>query len=113
MTDFAENPAHPIKLRAVKSAQGVDVRLLINHPMETGRRKDPQGQVLPAHYIRTVMILRNAQPVCEMQWGTGIAKDPYLALVLTDANIGDDISVIWQDNLGKSGSAQTKVAANW
>jgi sulfur-oxidizing protein SoxZ len=43
--------ASSIKVRT-KVEEGVTtVRLLVRHPMESGNRKGPAGQSIPAHYI--------------------------------------------------------------
>jgi sulfur-oxidizing protein SoxZ len=44
----------------------------------------------------------NDKAVLEAQWGTGIAKNPYLTFRLKNANVGDKVSVTWHDNLGKT-----------
>ncbi|HQX08313.1 MAG TPA: thiosulfate oxidation carrier complex protein SoxZ, partial [Zoogloea sp.] len=39
--------SEPIKIRAtIKGSEG-EVRVLMPHPMESGLRRDPSGQVLP------------------------------------------------------------------
>jgi thiosulfate oxidation carrier complex protein SoxZ len=79
--------------------------------MHTGRGKDDLGQLIPAHFIQLVTVKHNGKPVVEMQLGTGIAKNPYLTFHLAEAQLGDDIVIGWQDNLGQSGEAQSKVIA--
>jgi len=32
----------------------VEVKVLMSHEMETGLRKDAQGKIIPAHFIRNV-----------------------------------------------------------
>ena len=48
--------ADSIKLKAKDDAGVVTVKALINHPMETGARKDKAtGEVIPAHFIKEVI----------------------------------------------------------
>lgn len=95
---------HKMKMRA-RLQQGVaEVRLLISHPMETGRRKDEAGALVPAHFIQWLQASHNSKVVLEAQWGTGIARDPYLIFYVADAAAGDIIKVEWHDNKGESGT---------
>ena len=89
-----------MKMRAKLKGDITEVKLIISHPMETGRKKDDFGQLIPAHFIQLVTATLNEKPVLEMQWGTGISKNPYLTFYIKDAKVGDIISVTWHDNLG-------------
>lgn len=94
---------HKMKMRA-RLQQGVaEIRLLISHPMETGRRKDEAGELVPAHFIQWLQARHGEQVVLEGQWGTGIARDPYLIFYVANAVAGDLIKVEWQDNKGERG----------
>ncbi|MBL8506106.1 MAG: thiosulfate oxidation carrier complex protein SoxZ [Methylobacillus glycogenes] len=100
---MAEPVEHKMKMRA-RLQQGVaEVRLLISHPMETGRRKNEAGEVVAAHFIQWLQARHGDKVVLEAQWGTGIAKDPYLIFYVANAAPGDIIKVEWQDNKGVSG----------
>ncbi|MES2579179.1 MAG: thiosulfate oxidation carrier complex protein SoxZ [Pseudomonadota bacterium] len=100
-----------IKIRAKLVNDTTEVKMIINHPMETGRKKDDFGQLIPAHFIQLLTAKLNDKPVMEMQWGTGISKNPYLTFYLKDAKIGDKIAVNWVDNLGKTGEGDVLVTA--
>lgn len=103
--------AKKIKMRARLKEGVTTVKVLMSHPMETGRRKDASDQTIPAHYIQLVTAKLNDQIVMESQWGTGIAKNPYLTFKLNTAAIGDTISVRWQDNDGENAEHSVKVTA--
>lgn len=100
-----------IKMRAKLVNDITEVKLIINHPMETGRKKDEFDQLIPAYFIQLVTAKLNGKVVLEMQWGTGISKNPYLTFYLKDAKVGDKIAVNWLDNLGKTGEGDVLVAA--
>ena len=99
-----------MKMRAKLSGDVTEVKVIISHPMETGRKKDDFGQLIPAHFIQVVTATLNDKPVLEMQWGTGISKNPYLTFHLKGAKEGDKIVIKWQDNLGKTGFGEIAVA---
>jgi sulfur-oxidizing protein SoxZ len=98
-------------MRAKLVNDTTEVKMIINHPMETGRKKDDFGQLIPAHFIQLLTAKLNDKPVLEMQWGTGISKNPYLTFYLKDAKIGDKIAVSWIDNLGKTGEGDVVIIA--
>lgn len=100
-----------IKMRAKLSGDITEVKMIMNHPMETGRKKDDFGQLIPAYFIQLVTAKLNDKTVLEMQWGTGISKNPYLTFYLKGAALNDKISVNWVDNLGKTGSGEIFVIA--
>ena len=100
-----------IKMRARLVNDITEVKMIINHPMETGRKKDDFGQLIPANFIQLLSVRLNDKPVLEMQWGTGISKNPYLTFYLKEAKIGDRIAVNWVDNLGKMGEGDVVVVA--
>lgn len=87
------------------------VRLLIKHPMETGMRKDKaSGKVIPAHFIKNVVIEHNGKPVVTAKCGVAISKDPFFFFKLNGVASGDAIKVVWEDNSGKSEMTEEKVA---
>jgi sulfur-oxidizing protein SoxZ len=98
-----------MKMRAKLTGDVTEVKLIISHPMETGRKKDDAGQLIPAHFIQLVTANLNDKPVLEVQWGTGISKNPYLTFHLKGAKVGDKITVTWHDNLGKTASGEVAV----
>ena len=56
--------AEPMRIRATMAGDVADVKVLMNHPMETGLRKDAKtGQLVPAHFITEVSATINGAPV--------------------------------------------------
>jgi sulfur-oxidizing protein SoxZ len=96
----------PVKIRAKLKGDVASVKTLMPHPMETGSRKDPEGNLIPAHYIEVVTCEHNGTPVIEAQWGPSVSKDPYFAFQVQGAKSGDTIKVSWTDNLGETSSGE-------
>ena len=95
---------YSMKMRAQLKGEITEIKVIMGHPMETGRRKNDLGEIVPAHFIQLVTISLNAKPVLEAQWGTGISKNPYLTFRVKGAKVGDKITVTWHDNLGETAS---------
>ena len=98
-----------IRMRAQLSGEVTEVKILMSHPMETGRRKNDYGDLIPANFIQLVSASINGNILLEAQWGTGISKNPYLTFHLRGAKVGDVIHVNWTDNLGKTGEGKIAV----
>ena len=98
------------KIRARMKGDVADIKLLISHPMETGRRKDPEtGLRVPRHFIREIHCLHNGEEVLAADWSWGIARDPYLSYQVAHAAPGEEVSIRWTDDRGITGSIETRV----
>jgi sulfur-oxidizing protein SoxZ len=103
--------AEPMKIRATLAGDVAEIRVLMNHPMETGQRKDAKtGQLVPAHFIQTVKAELNGKPVLEAQWSGGVSRNPFLGFRVKGAKAGDKVTVSWTDNKGDKNSAEVTVA---
>jgi sulfur-oxidizing protein SoxZ len=98
-----------IRIRAKLKDGRVEIRTLIEHPMDTGRVRGKDGELMPAHFIRELSVQHNDKTVLSAQFGVGISKDPYFAFYLKDGKTGDKITVAWVDNLGNSDSAVSEI----
>ncbi len=103
--------AEPMKIRAQAEGDSANVKVLMNHPMETGQRKDAKtGQVVPAHFIQTVTAQVNGKTVLDAQWSQAISKNPFLGFKVKGAKAGDKVTVNWTDNKGDKNQADAVVA---
>lgn len=100
-----------MKIRAKLTGDIAEIKLIIIHPMETGRKKDDTGALIPAHFIQLMTITLNDQTILETQWGTGIAKNPYITCRVK-AKLNDRVTVSWLDNLGETATQDTVVIAS-
>jgi len=102
--------ANTIKARAQAKGGVVTVKALINHPMETGLRKDKKtGQKIPAHFIQEVTADHNGKNVMLAEWGGAVSKNPYISFKFNGGKSGDSITLSWVDNKGEKDSLTTKV----
>jgi len=91
----------PIKIRAQIQGETADIRILMQHPMETGQRKDENGQQVPMHFIQTFTVLLNGKPVIDGQLNTSISRNPLFTFKARGIKAGDKLAVAWTDNLGE------------
>ena len=103
--------AEPMKIRATMEGDAANIKVLMNHVMETGQRKDAKtGQLIPAHFIQTVSAQVNGKPVLEAQWSQAVSKNPFLGFKVKGAKAGDKVTVSWADNKGEKNSADAVIA---
>src|SRR5574343_430297 len=93
--------ADPIKIRAQQQGDLTDIRVLMQHPMETGQRKDDKGQTFPMHFIQNFTVNLNGKPIIDGQLNTSISKNPLFTFRCRGIKAGDKLGVAWTDNLGE------------
>lgn len=99
-----------IKIRAKQKGGVTTVKALMNHPMETGLRKDKKtGNMIPAHFIQEVVATTAGNTVMTANWSGGVSKNPYIAFKFEGGNKGDDLTISWTDNQGGSDSETAKI----
>lgn len=109
--------ATSMKMRARLQAEGplgkniTELKIIILHPMRTGRSKNDDGQLMPAHFMQLMQVVLNGQVIVDAQTGTGISRNPYFTFYVASAKPGDVIAVNWQDNLGYEGHREVTVSA--
>ena len=89
-----------IKIRAQIQGEVTEVRILMQHPMETGQRKDDKGQTLPAQFIQSFTVSLNGKPIIDGQLNTSISKNPLFTFKARGVKGGDKLAVTWVDNTG-------------
>jgi sulfur-oxidizing protein SoxZ len=91
-----------MRIRATAGADGVEVRVLMSHEMETGQRRDSSGQIVPAHFISNVTVQHAGKTVLSAEWGPAVSKNPYLQFRFQGGKKGDELTVTWVDNKGET-----------
>jgi sulfur-oxidizing protein SoxZ len=101
---------NPMKIRATTKDGVTEVKVLMNHEMETGQRKDSSGAVVPAWFINEVVCKLNGKTVMTSQWGPSVSKNPYLAFKIKGGQAGDKVTVSWTDSKGDTRSDEAVVS---
>lgn len=103
--------ANPMKIRAAVKDGVTEVKILMQHEMETGFRKDADGVLVPAWFITEVKAEYQGRTVLEAQFGASVSKNPYLMFHFKGGNAGEKVKVSWVDNKGDSRSDEATIAA--
>lgn len=97
------------RIRAKLKAGDTVIRLLLSHPMHTGRAKNEVEELIPAEFIQDIRCWRNGDEVLTIKCGTATSRNPYFSFNLVGGEQGDKIEIRWVDNLGKKGIVETDV----
>lgn len=77
----------------------ITIKTLISHPMESGQRKDGDGNVIPRSIINRFTCEFNGQSVVEMALAPAISTNPYIEF---DAQVPEagSFKFTWYDDDG-------------
>lgn len=89
---------------SAKRGELVEIRIAIQHPMETGFRMDNMGKVIPKNTISNLVCRYNGADVFRAEMGSGIAANPYLQFYIVAQESGP-VEFSWSDDRGEKGSA--------
>lgn len=94
-----------------KRGEIVEVRIAIQHPMETGFRMDNNGRVVPKNTISNLVCRYNGAEVFRAEMGSGIAANPYLQFYFMARESGK-VELSWTDDAGASGAASAAIVVS-
>lgn len=101
--------SNPTKMRAAIVDGITELKVLMQHEMENGRRKDEAGNLVPAWYITDVKVLHDKRTLLEAQFGASVSKNPYLIFHFKGGKVGDKVTLLWTDNRGESRSDEVAI----
>lgn len=97
-----------IKIKAKEKKGVVKAKLLIKHPMESGMRKDKDGNLIPIHHLTEVKVDYKGDTIFQGEFGTGVSKDPFVAFVFAGTE-GETLTVTALDSKGISGKKESVI----
>jgi len=100
-----------MKIRAAVKDGVTEVKILMQHEMETGLRKEADGTLVPAWFITEVKAQYQGRTVLEAQFGQSISKNPYLLFHFKGGAAGEIVTVSWVDNKGDTRTDEVAIAA--
>ncbi len=91
-----------------KRGEVIEIRIAIQHPMETGFRMDNNGKVIPKNTVSNLVCNYNGTEVFRAEMGSGIAANPYLQFYIVAQESGD-VTFSWVDDRGEKGTASSPI----
>ena len=95
--------------REAKRGEVIELRIAIQHAMETGFRYDHAGRPIPKNVINTLVARYNGAEIFRAEMGSGVAANPFVRF-FTVAEAGGEIEFSWVDDTGQRGSERAAIA---
>ena len=94
--------------REARRGEVIEVRIAIQHPMETGYRFDLMGRAIPKNVINSLVVRYNGAEIFSAELGSGIAANPYLQFY-TVAEASGELVFEWVDDSGNRGVERARI----
>ncbi|HRJ69996.1 MAG TPA: thiosulfate oxidation carrier complex protein SoxZ [Beijerinckiaceae bacterium] len=91
-----------------RPGETVQVRALIQHPMETGFRRDEAGRAFPRNILKDFTCSYDGAVVFRAEFFPAVAADPFLAFHFVATRSGD-VVLSWTEDTGKVFSQTLKI----
>lgn len=91
-----------------KPGEVIEVRITIQHPMETGFRFELGGRPIPKNVVNSLVARYNGAEIFRADLGSGIAANPYLQFY-TVARQSGEIEISWVDDAGNRGAERAPI----
>ena len=91
-----------------KAGEVIEVKTLISHEMESGNRKDKDGNLVPRKIINTFTVKFNGTELMTVDWFPSVSANPYQAFYVRVPETGT-FTFEWRDDDGTIYSAEQKV----
>ncbi|MGB4347476.1 MAG: thiosulfate oxidation carrier complex protein SoxZ [Burkholderiaceae bacterium] len=99
----------PMRVRASKTGELVEVKILMKHRMISRLSWDTSGHLNLPHFIQTVRGTCNDQPILHVHFGGSVARDPYFSFKFKGGQVGDRVVISWVDTEGDTRSDEALV----
>lgn len=96
------NQARLIFPERIRASEVITVRLLIQHPMETGYRQDMDGKLIARNVIRLVRCEVAGQEVFRAEPSSGISANPLFEFTVRATRTAR-WTIRWEDDAGVQG----------
>ncbi|MFO1147370.1 MAG: thiosulfate oxidation carrier complex protein SoxZ [Alsobacter sp.] len=83
----------------VRAGDLVEIKALVQHPMETGFRTGPDGQLVPRHIISRFLCTFEGAEVFSADLHPAVAANPFLSFTMRATSSGT-LTLRWFDDRG-------------
>lgn len=85
--------------KTASAGEAITIKTLISHQMESGQRKDKEGNIIPRSIINRFVVDFNGQNVIDVTLEPAISTNPYFEFEATVPESGE-FSFTWYDDDG-------------
>lgn len=96
---------------SAKKGEVIEIKTLITHPMETGRRKAEDGKVIPRLILNKFACTFNGKEVFSAKLDTSVSADPYISFFYKATESGT-FEFVWIDDNNAKVTETKKIEVN-
>lgn len=85
--------------RSASAGEVITIKTLISHPMESGQRKDDDGNIIPRRIINRFTCEFNGETVVDVALEPGVSTNPYFEFEAKVPESGE-FNFTWYDDNG-------------
>lgn len=109
---MAENVRPRVRVPgSAKAGEVITIKTLISHPMESGQRKDDEGNTIPRHIINRFICQFNGETVVDVDMEPAISSNPYFEFKATVPESGE-FQFTWHDDDGSVYELSKSITVN-
>jgi sulfur-oxidizing protein SoxZ len=97
--------------KTASAGEVVTIKTLISHSMESGQRKDSDGNVIPRSIINRFVCAFNGETVIDVTLEPAISTNPYFEFEAKVPESGE-FTFVWYDDDGSVYETANKIAVN-
>lgn len=90
------------------TGETVEIKTLVSHAMETGRRKDREGQLIARNIVNKFSARLDGETVFEADLNSAIAANPYISFHVK-VPAGGRMDFEWVEDTGEKASASFEI----
>ncbi len=106
---MSTRPTPRVRLPATaKAGELIEIKSLISHEMESGQRRDANGQPIPRKIINSFRATFNGKEVFRSAWHPAISANPYQAFFVKATESGE-FEFTWTDDDGSTYASKNKI----
>ncbi len=84
-----------------KKGEIVEIKTMMQHPMETGFRPGPEGRLYPRDIIKRFVCTYDGETVFSVDLFPAISANPYLSVTMV-ATVSGVVTFSWTDDAGQT-----------
>ena len=93
--------------RTAKAGEIVEIRTLIEHPMETGLRSE-SGKLVERDMLTRMIVRGNGETLLDAEFRNGTSANPSHVFFLR-IEATTDLEIVWSDDKGRSVKGQARI----
>lgn len=91
-----------------KRGEVVEIRTMVQHPMESGFRLDNQGREIPRHIVESFSCTYNGKEIFRATLHPAVSTNPFFTFYAVASESGD-LVFTWKDDLGGIATATQRL----